>query len=67
MSTVQLCGPTNSTMFTTCCNVAILDHQGKCPQCREDVVPFNPESEYRTRRARWEKAYGPYRRKEPRS
>jgi len=58
MATVRLCGPLNSTMFTTCCDVAILDHQGKCPQCSEDVEPFNPESQYRTHRARWEKAYG---------
>ncbi len=54
MATVFLCSPTNSTMFTTCCEVAICDDQGTCPNCGEDVEP-------KGRNARWEKAYGPYR------
>jgi hypothetical protein len=31
---------TNSTFFTTCCEVAICDHQQKCPRCKKDVYPF---------------------------
>lgn len=57
MSTVYLSGETNSTMFTTCCSVAILDDQNKCPKCKTEVEP-------KGHRARWEKAYGPIRRKE---
>jgi len=55
MSTVYLCSPTNSTMFTTCCEVAICDDEGSCPKCKEDVTP-------KGRNARWEHAYGPIRR-----
>lgn len=55
MATVFLDGPTNSTLFTTCCEVAILDHEGKCPSCGQDVQP-------KTRTERWETAYGPIRR-----
>ncbi len=53
MATVYLCSPRNSTMFTTCCDVAILDHQDKCPQCRQNVVPSGS--------ARWQSAYSPIR------
>ena len=76
MPTVQLSGPTNSTMFTTCCGVAICDDQAACPRCGEDIYPFfegmsNAEREklalgaYSSpvRRLRWEAAYGPIRRK----
>jgi hypothetical protein len=54
MSTVFLCGPNNSTMFTTCCEVAICDDQSLCPRCRQEVLP-------RSRNERWERAYGPIR------
>ena len=40
MSSVFYSSRTNSTLFTTCCEVAILDHQQKCPKCRVDVYPF---------------------------
>ena len=56
MSTVYLDSPTNSTMFTTCCNVAILDYQSHCPQCTQVVYPEGSV-------ARWESAYGPIRRR----
>lgn len=72
MSAVFLCSPTNSTMFTTCCQVAICDDQQKCPRCKADVYPFfNGMSDeeraqaaggyynYNTRTARWHKAYRP--------
>lgn len=57
MATVFLDGPTNSTLFTTCCEVAICDDQKVCPRCRQDVQP-------ETRTARWGVAFGPIRRKE---
>ena len=40
MSSVYHCSPTNSTNFTTCCEVAICDDQQKCPRCHKDVYPF---------------------------
>ncbi len=52
MSTVYLCSPTNSTFFTTCCHVAICDHEDKCPKCGEEVEP-------KGRQARWRYAYIP--------
>ena len=55
MSSVFLSGPTNSTMFTTCCEVAINDEQGACPRCKQDVQP-------KGRDARWSTAYGPIKR-----
>lgn len=55
MSTVYLCSPTNSTMFTTCCNVAICDDQSRCPNCKLEVIPASSAG-------RWETAYGPIRR-----
>ncbi len=39
MSTVYFCSQTNSTHFTTCCDVAICDDQAKCPVCKVDVTP----------------------------
>lgn len=56
MPTVFLCSPTNSTMFTTCCEVAITDEQIFCPSCRRDVVPHS-------RNERWDAAYGPIKRR----
>lgn len=57
MPTVFLCSQTNSTMFTTCCQVAICDDQSNCPRCKKEITP-------RSRRGRWEAAYGPFRRRE---
>ncbi len=37
MPSVKLSGPTNSTLFTTCCGVAICDDQSTCPRCKQDV------------------------------
>lgn len=58
MPTVRLSGPNNSTLFTTCCEVAICDDQANCPVCKEEITP-------RSRQDRWEAAYGPWRRKDP--
>jgi hypothetical protein len=57
MPTVFLCSPTNSTMFTTCCEVAICDDQERCPRCKEIITPSG-------RNARWDVAYGPHRERE---
>jgi len=51
MATVFLDNPYNSTMFTTCCEVAICDDQNRCPRCQQDVYPEG-------RLARWRVAYG---------
>lgn len=51
MPSVYLCSPTNSTMFTTCCQVAICDDQKRCPKCKAEIYPETP-------RGRWEHAYG---------
>jgi hypothetical protein len=40
MPGVFYCSPTNSTFFTTCCEVAICDNQQKCPMCGKYVYPF---------------------------
>ena len=39
MATVFLWSPTNSTLFTTCCEVAITDRQDCCPKCGDEVEP----------------------------
>jgi hypothetical protein len=57
VSTVFLDSPTNSTLFTTCCEVAICDDQSRCPRCHQEVFP-------KGRNSRWGMAYGPIRRKE---
>jgi hypothetical protein len=62
MPSVFLCSPTNSQMFTTCCETAICDDQGKCPRCGQDVTPYVPGNRHATSMARWERAYGPTRR-----
>ena len=48
MSGVFHCSPTNSTKFTTCCEVAICADQQRCPRCGDEVYPFYrgmPDSE----------------------
>jgi len=52
MPSVYLCSPTNSTMFTTCCSVAICDNEENCPRCKEKIEPQG-------RSARWNVAYNP--------
>lgn len=70
MSDVYLCSPTNSQMFTTCCETAICSDEQKCPRCGIDVYPFfegmsdKDRDEYsggywhsNTDRMRWKRAY----------
>ena len=35
---VFLCSPTNSQMFTNCCQTAICSNQGRCPKCGKAMV-----------------------------
>ena len=53
--TVYLSSPTNSTLFTTCCHVAICEDQVRCPGCGEEVKP-------RSQSDRWKAAYNAKRR-----
>lgn len=59
---VFLCSPTNSTMFTECCKVAICDNESKCPSCRDEVYPGEAATDHERNMRRWEYAYGPTRR-----
>lgn len=40
MPSIYYSSASNSTFFTTCCRVAINDHQQTCPSCKKDVYPF---------------------------
>lgn len=40
MPSVQYDSPNNSTHFTTCCNVAVLPYEQRCPRCESFVYPF---------------------------
>lgn len=62
MKSVFLCSPTNSQMFTRCCEVAICDDQAFCPRCREEVYPGQEATNHQRRTKRWEMAFGPTRR-----
>lgn len=48
MPGVQFSGPNNSTLFTTCCGVAICDDERRCPVCQQEVPG--------DRQSRWEEA-----------
>jgi hypothetical protein len=50
MPTVMLSNPTNSTMFTSCCSMALTEQQTACPSCGQRIEPTEP-------RYRWEAAY----------
>jgi len=45
MAGVRFSSHTNSTLFTTCCKVAICDDQSKCPVCGE-AVPYSPRERW---------------------
>jgi hypothetical protein len=61
MNSVYLASPTNSTIFTRCCSVAINDDQALCPRCREEVYPGKDATTHQRSVARWNMAYGPHR------
>jgi len=50
-TSVRLDNEFNSTMFTTCCGLAVCDDQSCCPGCDLEVYE-------ETREQRWNKAYG---------
>lgn len=39
MASVYYSSKTNSTLFTTCCRVAIQEDEERCPCCKEVVTP----------------------------
>ena len=45
ISRVFYCGNTNSTLFTTCCKVAILDDELCCSRCKKPV-PYTPRQRH---------------------
>lgn len=47
---------TNSTMFTTCCHVAICDSEDECPMCHNKIYGWNAESAHACGRMRWASA-----------
>jgi len=49
-------GGTNSTMFTTCCQVAICDDEILCPRCGKKVYGWEAESRHERGRLRWASA-----------
>lgn len=55
---VHLDSPTNSTIFTNCCNAAITDSQVQCPSCEKEVYPGRESTERQRSMNRWNWAYG---------
>lgn len=47
MATVFHSSSTNSTHFTTCCEVAVTDRQGSCPRCGQIVEPSDDAARFR--------------------
>lgn len=54
---------TNSTMFTSCCDVAICDYEAVCPRCGNKVIGWDAECDYKRGRTRWEHATATWKRK----
>ena len=46
MGSVYYDSPTNSTLFTTCCDAAITDRESSCPACGFEVDPSSPGSRH---------------------
>lgn len=61
MIRVHLDNPYNSTIFTNCCDTAILGHQACCPACGEEVTPGHEATQQQRDSMRWSMAYGPCR------
>lgn len=57
MGYVYLCSPYNSTMFTTCCHVAICDNQKRCPSCGRLIIGHDASSDHDRHMLRWFYAY----------
>lgn len=54
---VFLCSPTNSQMFTNCCEVAICQDEKRCPSCNSLVVGYDASSDHQRGLKRWRYAY----------
>lgn len=54
---VFLSSPTNSTIFTNCCRVAINDNQAHCPRCKSEVYPGADATNHQRSMSRWNWAY----------
>jgi len=58
MRSVFLCSPTNSQMFTSCCETAICEDEACCPKCGDEVYPGKDVSNHQREKSRWFRAYG---------
>lgn len=54
---VYLCSPTNSTIFTECCDVAICNSQKRCPKCNSLIYGYDEESDHWRGVKRWKMAF----------
>ena len=57
IKSVFLCSPTNSTMFTTCCECAICNDETRCPNCRALVVGHDESTDHARGLKRWRIAF----------
>lgn len=55
---VRLANRYNSTIFTNCCEAAILPNEAHCPRCEKEVFPGVDATERQRDLARWSWAYG---------
>ena len=55
---------TNSTMFTQCCGTAICDDQLYCPNCGQEVIGADAESDGERHKIRWRNATRHWKRKQ---
>lgn len=53
---------TNSTMFTACCETAILDDERSCPKCKRLVVGADAKTTHERGKIRWKNATRHWRR-----
>ena len=54
---VYLASKTNSTMFTTCCDVAITNSEKQCPKCKKYVYGHDSINEHSRGIIRWTYAF----------
>ena len=54
---VRLSGPNNSTMFTDCCGVAVLNSETKCPLCGATVYGSEAKTDHERWIMRWNYAF----------
>lgn len=54
---VHLCSPTNSQMFTNCCDTAICSDQKRCPGCGSLIYGWDANSNSERGLMRWRRAY----------